>query len=403
MSSSSSCELVSREDEGGKREEGIGSQVADHYNGLRETGMAERSQSRIFHMRKFNNWIKSMLIGEAISQVRRAKGDQRDAAVTVLDIGCGKGGDLRKYRIGNISRLVCTDIAATSLDQCRDRYQEMRGGRMFDCEFVVADSTRTRLRDLYHDPDRLRFDLVSVQFVMHYSFESVGQAETMLRNISENLSVGGFWIGTTTDADQLVARARRNQSPHFGNEVYSVTFADDSVLRPDQRLPLFGCKYDFHLEGCVHCPEFLLHFQTLQHMALRYGLRPVIRQNFAHFFHDKRDTAEGRALLRRMNVMERVTRTAPRASHSPGEYEHVDKQLATGLRSVGTISRSEWEAITLYLVFAFQKFRPIDGQEEDEQKERSKQDDRPPHPDRKRHASPDRDDTSSQRQRRRHN
>nr|CAD7413197.1 unnamed protein product [Timema poppensis] len=36
--------------------------VAEHYNTLQEKGLEERSKSRIFYLRNFNNWIKSMLI-----------------------------------------------------------------------------------------------------------------------------------------------------------------------------------------------------------------------------------------------------------------------------------------------------------------------------------------------------
>lgn len=32
--------------------------VADHYNRLQEAGLTARSQSRIFFMRNFNNWMK---------------------------------------------------------------------------------------------------------------------------------------------------------------------------------------------------------------------------------------------------------------------------------------------------------------------------------------------------------
>jgi hypothetical protein len=39
-----------------------GSVVATHYNNLEEKGLAERSKSRIFYMRNFNNWMKSMMI-----------------------------------------------------------------------------------------------------------------------------------------------------------------------------------------------------------------------------------------------------------------------------------------------------------------------------------------------------
>ena len=40
------------------------STVAKHYNELQEAGLAERNKSRIFYMRNFNNWIKSVLISK---------------------------------------------------------------------------------------------------------------------------------------------------------------------------------------------------------------------------------------------------------------------------------------------------------------------------------------------------
>lgn len=40
-----------------------GVKVASHYNSLQEVGLAARSRSRIFFMRNFNNWLKSVLIG----------------------------------------------------------------------------------------------------------------------------------------------------------------------------------------------------------------------------------------------------------------------------------------------------------------------------------------------------
>lgn len=40
-----------------------GVKVASHYNRLQEVGLTARSKSRIFFMRNFNNWLKSVLIG----------------------------------------------------------------------------------------------------------------------------------------------------------------------------------------------------------------------------------------------------------------------------------------------------------------------------------------------------
>lgn len=42
-------------------------------------------------------------LGEFIDRVRRKKND-----ITVLDLGCGKGGDLLKWKKGRIKKLVCT-------------------------------------------------------------------------------------------------------------------------------------------------------------------------------------------------------------------------------------------------------------------------------------------------------
>lgn len=42
-------------------------------------------------------------LGEFLDKVR-----QRKQNICVLDLGCGKGGDLLKWRKGRISHLVCT-------------------------------------------------------------------------------------------------------------------------------------------------------------------------------------------------------------------------------------------------------------------------------------------------------
>lgn len=80
-------------------EEGThGEIIANHYNSIKEVGQRARVESNIYHMRNFNNWIKSQLIDKYMTMVK-AKYNY-GAPMCVLDMCCGKGGDLLKWREG---------------------------------------------------------------------------------------------------------------------------------------------------------------------------------------------------------------------------------------------------------------------------------------------------------------
>lgn len=143
-----------------KEEACVGSVVAQHYNQLSERGVAERKESRIFHMRNLNNWIKSRIIGKFYSisfeadfniisllgnildRIRKEKGNH--CRLNVLDLGCGKGGDLLKWERGRVNHVVCADIAETSIEQCKDRYEKLkqRSRQVFTAEFIATDCSK---------------------------------------------------------------------------------------------------------------------------------------------------------------------------------------------------------------------------------------------------------------------
>lgn len=111
--------------------------------------MASREFSPIIGLKKFNNWIKSVLIGKfAYREIGRP-------GAHVLDLGSGKGGDLNKWKQARIRLYVAlgellgrnetlvtgwlmTDIAATSIEQASERYNKMRP-RPFDGYFFAYD------------------------------------------------------------------------------------------------------------------------------------------------------------------------------------------------------------------------------------------------------------------------
>lgn len=89
--------------------QGHASKVGQFYSSV-EQGLEKREESRILKMRKFNNFIKSVLINMYVH-----KGD------TILDLASGKGGDLNKWSVRRVKQVVFSDVAKDSVEQSKER------------------------------------------------------------------------------------------------------------------------------------------------------------------------------------------------------------------------------------------------------------------------------------------
>ena len=89
--------------------QGHASRVGQFYSSV-EQGMDKREESRILRMRKFNNFIKSILINLYVKE-----GD------SILDLASGKGGDLNKWGVRKVRSVVFSDVAKESVEQSKER------------------------------------------------------------------------------------------------------------------------------------------------------------------------------------------------------------------------------------------------------------------------------------------
>ncbi|TKR93842.1 hypothetical protein L596_008222 [Steinernema carpocapsae] len=286
----------------------------------------------------------------------------------VLDLCCGKGGDLLKWKQGNISSIVMTDVADVSLQQCESRYREMKDrGRndrqeLFSAQFLHADASKERLLPKL---EGAHFDISSCQFALHYSFASEAQARQMLQNATESIRLGGYFIGTLPDADVMYHCIKENNGK-FLNDVCSLEYDDKTVDFQTHIPPLFGAKFHFTLDKVVNCPEFLVHFELLVEMMKELGFELALRKRFSDaipFF--LKDHGSGRALFGRMQALEPyppegdVTLMGPEAEYSDGKAEFEERERENKWeghhRTLGTLSQSEWQVASMYLVFAFQR------------------------------------------------
>ncbi|KAL5968200.1 mRNA cap guanine-N7 methyltransferase [Taenia solium] len=359
-----------------------------------KSSLFQRRESRIYYMRNLSNWIKGTLIARYLDLVyKRKRGD----LVNILDLCCGKGGDQKKWQVGRVDHVTFVDISAASVDICKGRYESLKSGsshsRPFSADFIVHDcTTPLDLRRIY--------SIVSCQFALHYAFESIDKARNMLRNSSQALEEGGYFLVTVPNAYEILKRLKQSKDGRsFGNSIYSINF--DVPYTTQHPPPLFGARYHFQLEGVVDCPEHLVYPPLLIAMAKEVSLECVEGPlPFAAFMRrTTRDRPESMDLLRTMDALETWPST-PASRHSPPSlsslsrgsgrrdrsrspidrygrtagqrevgkspvskivadaYAHVETRRDSLRLPVGTISKQEWEAFCTYCVFVFKKEAP---------------------------------------------
>ena len=96
-----------------------------------------RVASDTIFVKKMNNFIKSLLINEVTYR-------RRD--LSVLDLCCGVGGDLNKWRLAGIAHYVGSDLSSKSVREAHGRHQEMvqkaTKANSFSGLFIVADASK---------------------------------------------------------------------------------------------------------------------------------------------------------------------------------------------------------------------------------------------------------------------
>lgn len=315
-----------------KRPAGDVGLVVEHYNSRPDVGVVQRQESPIIGLKNFNNWVKSVLITRFAHPVLQkssvAEGRPKGGRGKVLDMGCGKGGDMTKWAKAQIRELFCVDIASVSVEQARGRYEGLRNSR-FRAQFAALDCYNEPLSKAF-SPSSLSvpFDVVSMQFCMHYAFETERKARCMLENVAKYLRPGGIFIGTIPNAELLYSHldsiSPEAEELSFGNSVYRIRFEQREPR------PIFGHRYWFFLQDAVeNVPEYVVQWDNFVDLAAEYGLALTYKEEFHQVFAENEEVPEFNQLLQRMKVVD--------------------------VNGESSMDEDQWEAANIYVGFAFEK------------------------------------------------
>jgi len=206
-------------------------------------------------LRGFNNWIKSLLINKYSALAGRNP--------SVFDICAGKGGDIKKWQRQYPSHYVALEYQQTLIDKAIERLKS-RDIPKYPSIFIVADAgdKNTTIDHVLRDHEEFKgfgrnivFDIVSCQFSMHYLFETEDKLRAFLKNVTCRLEPGGYFIGTTVDAERVIATVRERGGPEMaiGNKYFSIRIGQNAYPKEAEGKPTspYGLKFYFYLKDAV--------------------------------------------------------------------------------------------------------------------------------------------------------
>lgn len=184
------------------------------------------------NMRRFHNWVVKLclLLGWAV--------DDTGGSASVLDIGCGKGGDIPKYIMLGVRRVLGIDLSVSNIRDPEDgayaRLEQLTDGSSPgpECVFLSMDASKPFVsaedakEACVTEEDRLAsevlwgtseaaqekfvgfavrepFDIVTLMFDVHYMFDRRESLDTLLSNISGMIRSGGLVVGACLDGEMV--------------------------------------------------------------------------------------------------------------------------------------------------------------------------------------------------------
>jgi SAM-dependent methyltransferase len=183
-------------------------------------------------MRAFNNWIKSNMI---LTYCRNKQ--------SILDIGCGRGGDLIKFIHAGIKEYVGVDIDNNGLyvinDSAYNRYQNIKRKHKNVplMHFIHADARalfitkaqslalpmittyNKKLIELYLTGNK-KYDVINCQFSIHYYLSDELSWNNFCKNVKDHLADNGYFLVTCFDGKMVYDKL-------YGKPKMTISYTDN--------------------------------------------------------------------------------------------------------------------------------------------------------------------------------
>lgn len=284
--------------------------VDKHYNKLKNTTKQSRTNSESIFVKQFNNWVKIVLIKNTVNTIlneRLKTSEYPSNSISIADLACGRGGDITKWSKYNIEKYLGVDISINSIrnaiERCKTKKYMTKCYR-FICHDISTPINNNHYIKPYFNNYKNSFDIISIQFAIHYLFKSHQTLQGLMNNILNLIKSGGYLIFTTIDSQFLsnlfketdeylgkmgIKREINNKNVIFSTDVMKIKIdKKNAYMWENQTLPLFGSEYSFTLNSAVDdCVEYVVSRKTIDYICSNFGFQLIKNSNFINYYYNQ--------------------------------------------------------------------------------------------------------------------
>jgi len=295
-------------------------------------------------LKNFHNlYVKKLLISGVSKQ-----GD------TLIDLACGKAGDLPKWIAAKLSFVFGIDYSKDNLENRMDgacvRYLKAKklnkympyalfahGNSAFnirDGSALLNDRAKQTAAAVFgngpKDVDKIGkgvarqygkgdggFNVSSCQFAIHYFFETPDTLKGFLKNVAQCTKINGYFIGTSYDGKILFDKLKKIKSGDSvqlvdqGKKVWEVIkdYTSDTF---EENSSSIGYKINVYQESInQYISEYLVNFNYLDRLMEAYGFKVISREEA-----NEMGLPEGSGLFRELfiNMLDEIKRNKFKAT-----------------------------------------------------------------------------------------
>lgn len=273
-----------------------------------------RDSYTIKYMNKFHNNVKRQLINEYCIN-----------SYSLMDIACGKAGDLDKWISTDIKKIYGIDLHQSNIEISDDSAYSRTLKRLIDDKkknnknydsyawvYITIDASQKINESYsYKYTDKETFDIlygikqkndkksdywkycvepfdnISCQFAIHYFFKCEDSLDNFIYNVDKHLKYGGNFIGTCLDG-KLIKKKLKNANYIKGSKDNKTIWQINKKYNSDTLDFHYGETIEVYIESINQfIDEYLVNFDILEEKLKKFNIEIIGKYTNFKTYHDK--------------------------------------------------------------------------------------------------------------------